>query len=364
MVSIEIEKSPSGEKTPATKPQRQRSRRRDSSQPNMHGKPTHPLKAVIPPSILPEAVLHPDYEQIDRHVMTYLVNTWEWPSEKHKQAFISWKLSEVVLFMFPMGEAERVKLACELLLLGFLMDGEFTPHVTPLLLQSLTKADYFDKNTLSTNASIVSSLHSLLTSPEMTVPVTTIDSMHAGLFAKFLTYPNSAPILEAYLAMLDCHCVPSRGPSSLSSLKEYLVFRETDVGMPICVELLYWTDPALAGITVDEKRMLRPLEKLANYHVSILNDVFSFEREWQAAEMNGEEGGALVNGVAVLAGEVGIGVEAARGLCVRLVRAWEGEFVKLKGEMLVEGRLRRAVEGIERRMSGAEAFSWRTGRYL
>ncbi|KAK4664535.1 uncharacterized protein QC763_511740 [Podospora pseudopauciseta] len=346
MVSIEIEKSPSGEKTPATKPQRQRSRRRDSSQRNMHGKPTHPLKAVIPPSILPEAVLHPDHEQIDRHVMTYLANTWEWPSEKHKQAFISWKLSEVVLFMFPTGEAERVKLACELLLLGFLMD------------------DYFDKNTLSTNASIVSSLHSLSTSPEMTVPVTTIDSMHAGLFAKFLTYPNSAPILEAYLAMLDCHCVPSRGPSSLSSLKEYLVFRETDVGMPICVELLYWTDPALAGITADEKRMLRPLEKLANYHVSILNDVFSFEREWEAAEMNGEEGGALVNGVAVLAGEVGIGVEAARGLCVRLVRAWEGEFVRLKGEMLVEGRLRRAVEGIERRMSGAEAFSWRTGRYL
>ncbi|CAP62208.1 uncharacterized protein PODANS_5_11740 [Podospora anserina S mat+] len=278
----------------------------------MHGKPTHPLKAVIPPSILPEAVLHPDHEQIDRHVMTYLLNTWEWPSEKDIQAFISWKLSEVVLFMFPTGEAERVKLACELLLLGFLMDGQFPPHVTPLLFQSLTKADYSDKNTLSTNASIVSSLHSLLTSPEMTVPVTTIDSMHAGLFAKFLT--------EGY--------------------------------------------PALAGITADEKRMLRPLEKLANYHVSILNDVFSFEREWQAAEMNGEEGGALVNGVAVLAGEVGIGVEAARGLSVRLVRAWEGEFVRLKGEMQVEGRLRRAVEGIERRMSGAEAFSWRTGRYL
>ncbi|KAK0669936.1 putative terpene cyclase [Cercophora samala] len=317
----------------------------------MHGKPTHPLKSIIPPSILPPAVLHPDHEQIDRHVMTYLVNTWEWPSEKHKQAFISWKLSEVVLFMFPTGDTERVKLACELLLLGFLMD------------------DHFDKNTLSTNASIVSSLHDMLSSAS--TPKTTIDSMHATLFSKFATYPNSTPILEAYLAMLDCHCIPSRGPSSLSSLKEYLVFRETDVGMPICVELLYWSDPSLSTITASERQLLRPLERIANYHVSILNDVFSFEREWRAAERNGEGGGALVNGVAVLAEEANVGVLAARGLCVGLVRAWEGEFVRLVGEVLAgegggdgDGRLRRAVEGIERRMSGAEAFSWRTGRYL
>ncbi|KAK4171459.1 putative terpene cyclase [Triangularia setosa] len=314
----------------------------------MHGAPTHPLKSIIPPSILSEAVLHPDHENIDRDVMTYLVNTWEWPSEKHKKAFVSWNLSEVVLFMFPTGETERAKLACELLLLGFLMD------------------DHFDKNTLSANASIVSSLHSLLSSPTTSTPQTTIDTMHATLFAKFSAYPNSAPILEAYLDMLDCHCIPSRGPSSLSSLKEYLKFRETDVGMPICVELLYWTDPSLSSITAQDRQLLRPMEKVANYHVSILNDVFSFEREWKAAESN-NEGGALVNGVAVLAEEANISLMAARGLCVALVRAWEVEFLKLAEEVVpvdAEARLRRAVEGIKRRMSGAEAFSWRTRRYL
>ncbi|KAK0716713.1 hypothetical protein B0T21DRAFT_375386 [Apiosordaria backusii] len=268
----------------------------------MHSTPTHPLKSIIPPSILSEAVLHPDHEQIDRDVMAYLVNTWEWPSEKHKQAFISWKLSEVVLFMFPTGETERVKLACELLLLGFLMDGQ-SPFTLPITHKDTTNnlADHFDKQTLSTNAAIVSSLHTLVSSPTTFIPKTNIDTMHANLFAKFSTYPNSAPILEAYLAMLDCHCIPSRGgPSSLSSLKEYLIFRETDVGMPICVELLYWTDPSLSStITAQERQVLRPLEKLANYHVSILNDVFSFEREWKASQRN-NKGGALVNGVAVL----------------------------------------------------------------
>jgi hypothetical protein len=86
-------------------------------------KPTHPLKDIVPPTVLPKATIHPDAEEIDREVVTYLVKTWEWPSEKHKQGFISWKLSEVILFMFPTGETSRVKLATELLLLGFLMDG-------------------------------------------------------------------------------------------------------------------------------------------------------------------------------------------------------------------------------------------------
>lgn len=84
----------------------------------------HPLMPIAPPTLLSEPVIHPRHEDIDRDVILYLVNTWEWPSEKAKKGFISWKLSDVVLFMFPTGEFTRVKLACELLLLGFLMDGK------------------------------------------------------------------------------------------------------------------------------------------------------------------------------------------------------------------------------------------------
>jgi hypothetical protein len=89
----------------------------------MIGKKIHPLKAIAPPSVLSEPVIHPSHEEIEQDVIAYLVNTWEWPSEKAKKGFVSWKLSDVVVFMFPTGETSRVKLACELLLLGFLMDG-------------------------------------------------------------------------------------------------------------------------------------------------------------------------------------------------------------------------------------------------
>ncbi|KAK4121100.1 terpenoid synthase [Parathielavia appendiculata] len=311
--------------------------------------------------------------------------------------------------MFPTGDTSRVKLATELLLLGFLMD------------------DWFDHHPPAEVSSVVSRLQSLLSSPSSFSPRTTIDRMHATLFARILADPSpfsssdsssssssssSRKVLEAYMAMLACHCWPSRSSSSSSSndsgsdhvsagptstLGRYLSFREVDVGMPICAELLYWTEPDLLDSddsNNDEadkwRAALRPLEKVAHYHVSILNDVFSFEREWKAAAQapllarDGGGGAAavpLVNGVAVLAREANVSMESARRLCIALVRAWEVEFLSMAEELLLlfrrsraeagqtdEGeagrRLVRVLKGIERRMTGAEAFSWRTSRYL
>ncbi|KAK3349788.1 isoprenoid synthase domain-containing protein [Lasiosphaeria hispida] len=318
-------------------------------------KHNHPLSAVAPASVLAEPKIHPDHEEIDRDVISYLVHTWEWPSEKAKKGFVSWKLSDVVLFMFPTGDTTRVKLACELLLLGFLMD------------------DWFDNNSFPANTALVTRLQSLLASPSTFTTLTTIERMHATLFARILAVQStvlppttSRAILTTYLDMLACHCDASRGAAT--ALRDYLVFREVDVGMPICVELLYWTEDL--AMREGERAALAPLERVANYHVSILNDVFSFEREWQAARTLGQ-GAVLVNGVRILADETAVSVGAAKSLCLALVRAWEVEFQTMVEEVLErvrggdgEERLRRAVLGIERRMTGAEAFSWRTSRYL
>lgn len=344
----------------------------------MPGKTNHPLSAIAPPSILSTPHLHPHHEEIDHQVITYLAKTWEWPSEKAKRVFISWNLSEVVSFMFSTGDTARVKLACELLLLGFLMDGTYllTPPPLPQVHKShpLThphQTDWFDNNTFETTTTLVSRLQTLLTSPPTFTPTTTIESMHATLFNRILAASTpslpTAPttILTTYIHMLACHCDPSRGEAP--SFRAYLVFREIDVGMPICQELLYWTEDIV--LTEDDKHILVPLEKVANYHVGVLNDIFSFDREWKAAQTLGQ-GAVLVNGVRILADEVAVSVGMAKGLCFALVRAWEVEFRGMVERLLEgvgvgeRGALRRAVVGIERRMAGAEAFSWRTRRYL
>ncbi len=107
----------------------------------MIGRQSHPPRSIAPPTVLSEPGLHPDYEAIDHEVIGYLVDTWDWPSEKAKKGFVSWKLSDVVLYMFPTGEAARVKLACELLLLGFLMDGPLAICLLLLSSNSLRLAD-------------------------------------------------------------------------------------------------------------------------------------------------------------------------------------------------------------------------------
>ncbi|KAK3368782.1 isoprenoid synthase domain-containing protein [Podospora didyma] len=314
--------------------------------------PEHPLRAIAPLSIFPEPSIHPDHKEIDREVIDYLVRTWEWPSEKHKRGFVSWKLSDVVLFMFSTGDTYRVKLACELLLLGFLMD------------------DWFDHHTLSQITAVVSRLDTLLASPATFTPRSNIEQMHFSLFTRILAVANTPyepAILSTYMSMLSCHCDAAR--DTTTSLRKYLASREADVGMPICVELLYWTDSSLASTTPSERAVLRGLDRVASDHVSILNDVFSFEREWAASA---DDGAPLVNGVCILANEVGVEVGAAKLLCLALVRAWEVEFRRRAKEVLAlakaEGmdlvRMERAVKGVERRMSGAEAFSWRTRRYL
>lgn len=87
----------------------------------------HPLRAIAPDTSLSKCAIHPQHHEIETDVATYLSETWEWPSVKHRLGFLSWKLSDVANYMFAGGDLVRVKLACELLLLGFLMDGTIPP---------------------------------------------------------------------------------------------------------------------------------------------------------------------------------------------------------------------------------------------
>lgn len=99
----------------------------------------HPLRSIGAPTTLSKSLLHAQHEEIEAHVNQYLSDTWEWPSKRHKLGFLSWKLSDTALRMFATGEYVRVKLACELLLLGFLMDGKSNQIQFPPLLEEDTQ---------------------------------------------------------------------------------------------------------------------------------------------------------------------------------------------------------------------------------
>jgi aristolochene synthase len=225
---------------------------------------------------------------------------------------------------------------------------------------------------------VVLRLSTLRDAPECFDPLTTIERMHHSNFTRILHQgPPSDPlmrnttsssieqrILDQYVEMLFCHCDSTRG--DLDSFQKYLAYREVDFGINICSTILYWTENL--HLPAAKMQLLQPLERIANYHVMTLNDIFSFDREWKAYQECGEAA-VMMNGVSILAAETHIGVDAAKVWSFSLVRTWEGEFHKMVRELADAGELenedmKRAVGGIERRMTGAEEFYWQTKRYL
>ncbi|KAK7427453.1 hypothetical protein QQZ08_006059 [Neonectria magnoliae] len=318
----------------------------------------HPLRSISVPTTLSEPEIHARHDEIETYVNQYLSDTWEWPSVRARLGFLSWRLSDTALRMFATGEFERVKLACELLLLGFLMD------------------DWFEHQKLEDSTNVVLRLSTLRDAPECFVPLTTIETMHHSIFTRILAQdPINDPlirdsscheqlIIDQYVEMLFCHCDSSRG--NFDSFQKYLAYREVDFGINICSTILYWTENLF--LPREKMQKLAPLERIANYHVMTLNDIFSFDREWTAWQTCGESA-VMMNGVSILAAETHICVEAAKAWSFSLVRTWEGEFQRMVRELVANGdmeseEMRRAVEGIERRMTGAEEFYWQTKRYL
>lgn len=120
-------------------------------------------------------------------------------------------------------------------------------------------------------------------------------------------------------------------------------------------------------LTLEEKLIAQPVDKNCSKHLSIINDIWSFEKEVLAAKNAHKEGGTLCNGVSILAGETTLSTGAAKRVLYHLCREWESRHEQLVHDVLVEREssgLRGYLQGLEYQMSGNEAWSKTTLRYL
>ena len=149
------------------------------------------------------------------------------------------------------------------------------------------------------------------------------------------------------------------------TFKTYLDFREIDGGMPLTCTLHYF----VAGICLDdaEKQILRLVERLASNHICIVNDILSWEKEVQERL---ESGARVVNAVAVVMRERGIGAGDAKEWLWGEVRSYEREYaLAMWGleRMMRDGRIDRrvcvAARELEWRMAGGERWTRESERY-
>ncbi len=119
-------------------------------------------------------------------------------------------------------------------------------------------------------------------------------------------------------------------------------------------------------LSIEELASVAEIEKNVGRHISIVNDVYSYEKELRTTESAHNEGGKLCNAVQIIGAEVGLGVEPSKRVLWSICREWEHVHEELRLARKAEGwsiDLASYVDGLEHHMSGNETWSKTTRRY-
>ena len=111
----------------------------------------------------------------------------------------------------------------------------------------------------------------------------------------------------------------------------------------------------------------QPVELNCSKHISVVNDICSYEKEVLAAKAGHHEGGALCSSVQIMSNEADVNFEAAKRILWVMCREWELCHKKLVAALenseKTSSELRTYVQGLEYQMSGNELWSHTTKRY-
>ena len=110
------------------------------------------------------------------------------------------------------------------------------------------------------------------------------------------------------------------------------------------------------------------LERNCSKHISVVNDIYSWEKELIASKTGHAEGSALCSGVLIMANEAKLSIEGSKRVLWQMCREWEQAHVDLVAETKAAGNahtdLEEYMKGLEYQMSGNELWSQSTKRYL
>lgn len=80
--------------------------------------------------------------------------------------------------------------------------------------------------------------------------------------------------------------------------------------------------------------MARPADNMCSRHLSVVNDIWNYEKGPIAAKTAHKEGDILCTSVAILAGGTELSIPAAKRMLYEMVREWELRYKELSEEVL------------------------------
>ncbi|KAF2638098.1 Aristolochene synthase in complex with 12,13 Difluorofarnesyl diphosphate [Massarina eburnea CBS 473.64] len=144
----------------------------------------------------------------------------------------------------------------------------------------------------------------------------------------------------------------------------YLKYREGDVGQQLLAALVRFSMGL--HLTPEEFEAVGEIDRNSARHIGVVNDIFSWEKEYRKSIETAEEGAILSNAVQVFGDEVHIPYSGAKNVLLILSREWENVHDELSQKLINNGAssdLQGYLKGLELVMSGNEYWSRRTPRY-
>jgi aristolochene synthase len=170
-------------------------------------------------------------------------------------------------------------------------------------------------------------------------------------------------LLEPTFEFMRAQTAPIR--LHLTSLGQYLLYREEDVGLKLLCSMQRFSMGVY--LTPAQLKSVELIEKNASKHISVVNDIYSFNKELLQNAASKKEGSVLCTAVKVVADECAFHFDAAKRVLWLTCREWELVHQRLeaqrKGEEGFTPELAQYVKGLELLMSGNEVWSATTPRY-
>ena len=118
-------------------------------------------------------------------------------------------------------------------------------------------------------------------------------------------------------------------------------------------------------LTQSELDSVRDVDLNCSKHISVVNDIYSFEKEVKQADSCEEEGSVLCSSVQVLSQEANVDPAASKRVLWSMCREWELVHLQLVERRQNERKeLKTYCKGLEYQMSGNEMWSEGTKRYV
>ncbi|KAL5336610.1 isoprenoid synthase domain-containing protein [Aspergillus crustosus] len=309
-----------------------------------------------PPTTLPSTI-HPSSTQITQNVHSYLDTHWSFSSDAYKTAFFAMDLPRIVALCYPEGEVTRVESAALFTTLTALLD------------------DAFSQMSLSDSRDLGKRLLGILQGAVTAEPQNHIEKVLADVVNEMLAQNKglAKDVVKGTIALFLAQTDKAR--LGVTELDEYFEFRFRDIGGDLFTAIIrFVNDITLTPSTLSK---FAPLELATIRHVTLTNDIISWDKELKEATESNQEGAALFSAIPIVAKKQAIGFEEARAVLWNSVREYEGEIALLEKD-LIEGvadgqgeeaggdekrQVERYIRGLKYLASGNEEWSKTTSRY-